>query len=194
MHIVRIRCPNVFFPLPFSDKYEIVSFRSIYKTRPKKHCWGAFYVPGTIWRPRKRKATKRLSLWSRSLLWGARHPLTSPCMKIHFICSTAPSFPWLLLNCHVVNPSTAGSLVIYELSIFSSTPAPPQLTSKGTGPNQQPLSQISARGKWLLAEPVPVPMNPLGQISSLNTVFITGAWNTNLQMPFPLACCWEPAQ
>ena len=79
-----------------------------------------------------------------------------------------------------------------EVSLLHPQPFP-QLTWRDIEPSQ-PSPQISARWKSLWAESAPSPVCLLGQISPLNTVFITGAWNTNLQMPVPLACCWEPAQ
>lgn len=103
-----------------------MSFRSIYQTQPKKHLFVEYCGPGTIQRTRKRKASKSLSLLPRSLPSGATHPLIQSRHEDTFSYSLRSSqfFLRLLLNCHGGNPSTTGSLVIFELRYLFLTLSP----------------------------------------------------------------------
>lgn len=166
-----------------------VSFRGFYKTRPMRYFLSTALWPESMQRTRNRLADKRGFLTSRRLPWGKTDPARSY-VFLHILHHVKFPLGFLLLSSlYDRKPCYTWA----EVSLLHPQPFP-QLTWRDIEPSQQPLPQISARWKSLWAESAPSPVRLLGQISPLNTVFITGAWNTNLQMPVPLACCWEPAQ
>lgn len=157
------------------------------KPGPRNMYWVDFYMPGTIERPRKRKANKRLFLF---LIWGATGRLLQTLHEdtFSYILHSAQfslGFSWI-----VVVPITQLQEASY-LWAKVSLPQPPPNPSPAHMEGHWAQTTSSASNLCKMEELVSLSLSPrfLGQISSLNTVFITGAWSTNLQMSFPLACC-----
>lgn len=157
-----------------------MSFRRFYKTRAKRHLLS---TRNYLKNKREDGKWEMVLALRRLALRGNVFPAWR-CIFVH--SPHREVFPWLL---SLELPPWQEAWLFISWGYCFSIPRPfPRLTQRGIEPSQQPLPQIPTRWKSLLVESVPSPMCLLGQISPLNTVFITGAWNTNLQMPFPLAC------
>lgn len=130
MQIVRIQC---LFSLPPNDRYETVSFRSVYKTRLKKNLLSRVLCTRDYLENEKEKANKRLFLLPRSLIRGATHFLLQTLQEDTFhTFSTAPSFslaffelPWDLIT------QLQETQLFMRLGISSSTPFPPPAHTEG---------------------------------------------------------------